>query len=119
MRLGAWLALGLGLALACGVGACSGGYPLPPTRCDDWCDATKGGQCEEWYQPASCVSECEESDTDGDACRAEFDASVRCFRESPVAVKQLCSYDNDVHDCQIEAQALSVCVYSRFPGYGG
>jgi hypothetical protein len=116
MRLGVWLAR---VALALTLQACSGGYPLPPTRCDDWCDATKGGQCEEWYQPASCVSQCEESNTDEEACRAEFDASVSCFRNSPVAVEQLCIYDNNVHDCQIEAEALSICVYSQYPGYGG
>jgi hypothetical protein len=122
MRFGVSLArlgLGLGVVFAFGVGACSGGYPLPPTRCDDWCDATKGGECEEWYQPASCVSQCEQSNSDREACRAQFDASVSCFRQSPVALKQLCTYDNNVHDCQAELQALSMCVYGQYPGYGG
>src|SRR5437667_451142 len=43
-----WIAL----AAAVGAGGCSGGYPLPPTRCDEWCDATKAGACVNYYDPA-------------------------------------------------------------------
>ena len=88
MRRAAGLVLLLGYLL-CG-GACSGGYPLPPTRCDEFCDATKGFECEDYYEPAACVSQCEQDDTAAEACRPQFDAAVSCFRKTPGAVAALC-----------------------------
>ena len=116
MRSGVRLALTFGWALP--LGACSGGYPLPPTRCDEWCDVTKGGQCERYYQPAGCVSNCEQSNTDSEACRAEFDAELRCFRQNPSAVDNLCDYysNNVLRPCDLERNALSNCVGNQFIG---
>ena len=95
------------------LGSCSGGYPLPPTRCDEWCDVTRGGMCEEHYNPASCVVQCEQVKVDTDSCNAELDATLACFRASPNAVEQRCVYDPAPNDCENEEQLLLDCV-----GYG-
>jgi len=113
MRLGAWLAL-LGLALP--VGACSGSYPLPPTRCDEYCDATKGGGCADYYNPAACVSACEQSNTDAEECRAQFDLVVSCLHTHPNAPQQRCVYNGLPDDCDNEAQSLLTCVGSQYGG---
>jgi hypothetical protein len=112
VRSGRWILL-TSLALALPVQACSGGYPLPPTRCDEWCDATKGGSCQDYYGPASCVAECESGNVDVAACSAPFDAVITCFRHSPRALEQRCSYDNVPDDCDAEAQTLAQCVASQ------
>jgi hypothetical protein len=109
MRLGRWLAL-MSLALALPISACSGGYPLPPTLCDEWCDATKGGTCEEYYEPAGCVAECEREHLDHETCRATFDVALSCFRNSPHALEQRCTYDQLPDDCADESTALIYCV---------
>jgi hypothetical protein len=112
MRAGRWFAL-VSLALALPAPACSGGYPLPPTRCDEFCDATKGGFCPDWYSPASCVANCESSETDAERCRVLFDATVSCFRTSPRALQQRCVYDNSPDDCEDELRLLLTCVSDR------
>lgn len=112
----AWIPIGLALALP--VPACSGGYPLPPTRCDEFCDATKGGFCQDYYGPASCVAQCEQSNTDAEACRALFDATLRCFRSSPRALEQRCVYDGQPDDCEAETSLLLACVASQYHGPG-
>jgi hypothetical protein len=106
MRAGVWLAL-LGLTLP--LGSCSGGYPLPPTRCDEWCDTTKGAMCDEYYSPASCVVQCEQADLDNEQCRTAFDATLACFRASPNALSQRCVYDAQQDDCDNEVQWLMAC----------
>lgn len=116
MRSGVWLWALVALALT---PSCSGGYPLPPTRCDDWCDATKGQMCE-YYSPASCVSQCEQQDFDLPACASQFDAVLHCFKTTPGAAADQCVYHpynpNDVNNpyaktlCQDQNYALSDCV---------
>jgi len=96
---------GLGLALV----GCSGGYPLPPTRCDEWCDATKGGSCVEYYDPAGCVSTCEAARRSGAECAAEFDATIACYRRNPQAEALLCDFSLIDQPCQPEILALGVC----------
>lgn len=106
MRRGAWVLM---IWYALGLGACSGGYPLPPTRCDDFCDVTKGIQCATYYDPASCVSQCEQADFDADTCGGEFDAVVTCFRKTPSALQQLCNYNAQPNACGSQTQALTEC----------
>ena len=113
MGAGRCLAL-FGLALAVAGPGCSGGYPLPPTRCDEFCDATKGGFCRDYYGPASCVAECEDSGIDVEGCRAPFDAAVHCFRTSPNALDQRCSWDDQPDDCENELNLLHQCVNERY-----
>lgn len=120
MRSGAWsLVIGLGLTLP--VAGCSGGYPLPPTRCDEWCHTTKGavgGSCPDYYNPSSCVASCEQAEIDSEACRAEFDAVLGCYRGSPNVLKQHCYYDTVPKDCDSEEQRLLTCAGQYF-GNGG
>lgn len=108
MRPGAWLVL-LGFALALPLEACSGGYPLPPTKCDEWCHVTRGAMCQDWYNPTSCVAQCEESNLSVPECSAEFEVTLTCFRRSPNALIQRCVYDNQPDDCSVELQLLQTC----------
>jgi hypothetical protein len=116
MGSGARLVLVLGYVLS--GGACSGGYPLAPTRCDEFCDATKGFQCAQFYDPAGCVANCEENNTDAEVCRVQFDAAVSCFRNTPEAASKLCDFSSDAffsRPCLTEENALSSCASSTFP----
>lgn len=107
----------MSFALALPTLACSGDYPLPPTKCDEWCDATKAGICEDYYDPAACVTECEHSNLDAEPCLAELDAVVKCFVDSPNALRQRCIWDEQSHDCEAEVQALETCARAQ-PGWG-
>lgn len=109
MRVGRWLTL-VSLAVALPAPACSGDYPLPPTRCDEFCDVTKGGFCQEYYNPASCVANCESANTDAEGCRTAFDAVLSCFRTHPRALAQRCAYDSVPDDCESELTVLFACV---------
>jgi hypothetical protein len=106
MRLGAWLCASVALL----GGACSGGYPLEPTACDDWCNATKGRWID-WcgdYDPASCVSECEAQQLDHEECRPAYDAAAECYRTTPGATARRCYYDPN-RPCQTEVLTLMTC----------
>jgi hypothetical protein len=107
MRLGVWLAL---LSLTLPLGSCSGGYPLPPTRCDEWCDVTRGAACEQYYDPAGCVVQCEEIDVDTERCSPQLDIALSCFRSSPTAIERRCVYDGLPDECDNEVTALMECV---------
>lgn len=111
MRLGSCTVVSLAAWLA--LGACSGGYPLPPTRCDELCDATKGDTCQEYYDPAGCVAQCERNSDAPAACRAQLDAVIRCFHEHPEALDQRCSYGG-VPACASEQYWLGVCAHPDF-----
>jgi hypothetical protein len=120
MRSGVWLVVALGVASS--VPACSGGYPLPPTRCDEWCDATKGESCPDYYSPASCVSQCEQEDRDRDSCAAALDAVIACYRKTPSAAQARCasSYStSDMLPCNAETAAHYLCMNppGTSPGY--
>ncbi len=117
MLRGAWL---LVIGCAAGLGACSGGYPLPPTRCDDFCEATHGMQCEDNYQPASCVSICEQQNIAVEACDEPFQALLKCFRTTPGVLQQLCVYDGRPSPCQPQRDTLGICVSATYlGGFGG
>lgn len=115
MRLGAWLSGGALLA----AGACSGGYPLPPTPCDDLCDASQGtwsGTCWE-YEPAQCVAQCESQGLYEEPCRPLFDALVTCHRSEPSANRGDCSSgfgSGETRPCHDELSSLLTCVSLRY-----
>ena len=120
MRPGVWLWAIPMLATALLAGACSGGYPLEPTRCDDWCDATRGPlECYDEYDPAGCVSQCEAQQLDHEECRSEYDAAVTCYRTTPGATEPVCysNYNPDPSGlspsprspCEGPRQALLIC----------
>ncbi len=106
MELRRWFGLGLVFV------GCSGGYPLAPTRCDEWCDATKGGSCVEYYDPAGCVSSCEAARKSGRECAAEFDATIACYRRNPEAEALLCDFSLQNQPCESEVFALGICTSS-------
>ncbi|HKY39013.1 MAG TPA: hypothetical protein VJN18_23910 [Polyangiaceae bacterium] len=122
MRLVAWLWVILAVPAALLSGACSGGYPLEPTRCDDWCDATQGAwDCVGEYDPAGCVTRCEAQQLDNPECSAQYDAAVHCHRTTPGATNLRCFYDPTtfmlLKPCHDETVLLMTCSGS-YPQYG-
>jgi hypothetical protein len=115
MRSGAWLwAMLVPVPGALLSAACSGGYPLEPTRCDDWCDATQGAwECGGEYDPAGCVSQCEAQQLDRQECGTHYDDAVRCYRTTPGATNRECVYDPTsfmlLRPCQDETLRLMSC----------
>jgi hypothetical protein len=96
------------LVLALG---CQGEYPLAPTLCDEWCDATRGFSCD-FYDPAACVAECEDRGyTRNEACTQVLRAALGCVRETPRAASWQCSLSFPVGEppCQAQFQALYEC----------
>jgi hypothetical protein len=72
-------------------------------------------QCEDGYQPASCVSICEQSDIDIEACDAPFQALLHCFRTTPGALDALCVYtpppiEGGSATCRAERDILGFCI---------
>jgi hypothetical protein len=110
MRLGVRLRVVFGLGLALTLGACSGDYPLTATRCDAWCSATKGGDCEESYDPAGCVAACERAEIlADDTCDTEFEAAVACYRATPlISPNAGCHYFPPMA-CQFENTLWGAC----------
>lgn len=108
-----WLTV-LGLALSVLVsGACSGGYPLEPTACDDLCEATRGGLYCSDYEPAACVVACEAQHLGIEPCRAEVQSLLDCYRSSPTAVSDACHYEPIPKGCQIPLMWLQACVMAN------
>lgn len=108
------------------LGACSGGYPLPPTRCDELCEATKGDTCQEYYDPAGCVAGCERGKDAPAECRAQLDTVIGCFHEHPEALVQRCSFNFEAAPaCTDERTRLVACAHPEvfpegtLPGGGG
>lgn len=100
------------LALA----GCSGGYPLEPTLCDDWCHATHGMQC--GYEPAGCVSQCEEGRSRSPYdCDAEIRDVTACFQAHPEENATVCSFDTYQGACGGVRYALNDCVGGAPRGY--
>lgn len=121
MRSGAWLCAGPALLFGL-LGGCSGEYPLPPTPCDDWCNASQGGIafCGGFYNPAACVSQCEADQSASDRCRPFLDAAISCYRSTPNITVEQCKWDPyrdvdgdgkvDFPPCRTEVEALGLCV---------
>ena len=108
MRLGSWVLAAVTAVTA--APGCSGGYSLPPTPCDEWCHATKGGSCPDYYNPASCVSTCESQPKDLAQCRPQLDAEIACFRTNPGAAEARCGFYDAQLPCAAEAQVLATCL---------
>ncbi|HYP91566.1 MAG TPA: hypothetical protein VEQ59_25535 [Polyangiaceae bacterium] len=119
MRSAAWISasarrLAAGLLL---LGACAGDYSLPPTRCDEWCDVTRGGRCEDDYKPADCVSSCEAAHMPQTACGAELAAVLACYRNHPDAVAEQCYFVPGA-SCTTESTALGACTAAQYGATG-
>jgi hypothetical protein len=64
--------------------ACQGDYPLAPTRCDNWCQATQRAGCaKDW--PDTCILDCENLRLvpPGEDCARTFDKLVACYAATP------------------------------------
>lgn len=90
--------------------ACSGDYPLPPTACDEWCEATRSNTCPDLYDPAGCVSNCEHNHFVPAGCRSQLDDFVRCLRQHPSVPSSDCSFPESTQKaCQNKIDALAFC----------
>lgn len=125
MRSGAWLCAGTFLLLAAALAACSGGYPLEPTPCDDWCHISQGSYayCGGYYDPASCVSQCEQDGSGSPECKSQLEAATTCFRNDPEALSAQCTYDFNpqalMEHCKLEAATLAACASQHWQGGPG
>ena len=71
--------------------------------------------CEEYYNPASCVAQCEQAGLDQERCSSEFDAGLSCFRNHPDAPEQRCTYyNNSPWDCANEVMDLTNCAAGAY-----
>jgi hypothetical protein len=106
--------MALGLALSALVsGACSGGYPLEPTPCDDLCNAAGNVMSCAPSDPAGCVVACEAQHLGIEPCRGELQELLRCYRSSPTAVSDACRYEVIPKGCQIPLMWLQACVMAN------
>ncbi len=124
-----WLGVRQALALTaattcawCALGACSGGYPLPPTACDEYCNATLGDYCPDYYDPAGCVSACEENHVAPPECRKELDVLINCYQQHPDETSARCRFTPDrIAACATETYLLQTCANTQksgtVPGY--
>lgn len=101
-----WPALAL---LTC---ACSGGYPLAPTPCDDFCNVTQGSLFCSDYDPALCVAQCEAQGLSRPVCYSELETLLDCFRSRPTAISDQCASDpfGGTLGCQLPARWLYACI---------
>ena len=102
---------------------CQDGYPLPPSPCDEWCDAAQI-PCVAIYNnvgnPALCVRDCIRHGGDAPECQTEHDAAVTCLRGSSNAPAD-CSarYTDGVPRVCDEAQsAYEACAARYASGLG-
>lgn len=105
------------LGLAALVSACDTRYPLPPTLCDDHCNATERADCSA-DDPAQCVRDCESKSGArlGDPCQQASRAVDDCFRRADISAF-FCDGDHSqpTDICLSERRALSECL---LPGSG-
>ena len=65
-------------AALCAIG-CQDGYPIAPTRCDEWCNVSEDSACL-GLDPAACVVACEQRGISLPACTSQFEAAMQCER---------------------------------------
>jgi hypothetical protein len=102
------------LTLGFVAGGCQSGYPIAPTACDQWCDATGQVQCS-YFDPAACVADCEQQGlTSKPECAATFAAALECYRSNPPTARGCVgpgAYGvTATLPCQTEYASLRACV---------
>lgn len=107
-----WLRAGATSLLLAGAPAgCQGEYPLEPTACDHWCDASKPLRCGS-YEPAECVSQCEFQGISQGACADVLEAAVTCLRDTPDLggyCQGAWGYQPEGRPCSRQEYALLAC----------
>jgi len=79
-----WLRLSCAWLLGSSTLCCQGGYPIAPTLCDDWCNATEHVSCWDYLgDPASCVVSCEQQRLNGSECEQALEAALTCLKVTP------------------------------------
>jgi hypothetical protein len=96
--------------------SCQDGYPIAPTACDDWCEATKEFVCTSVrYEPARCVALCEEQGfTHKEGCEAQLRAVIECYASAPPPPGPRCSAASDMAapECASKTAELTLCMSS-------
>lgn len=90
--------------------ACDGGYPLPPTACDEWCRTSQRKQCPD-DNPVNCVSQCESERTLSAHCDQLLLAQIECYDRIPddaFACDPYSTYLSRPH-CDQERYAFQSC----------
>jgi hypothetical protein len=105
---GGALALALA-ALFAGIG-CQGGYPIPASQCDQWCDAFAPALCSS-YDPAECVLSCSQRGGDATECHAELETLLACLRsKSPHELAcETWGFNGTQQPCFGEEQSYEEC----------
>jgi hypothetical protein len=102
--------LALAAILATG---CQYGYPIPPTLCDEWCEANRQVGCDA-RSPAVCVELCEESGmASKPECVATFETALSCLKAALSAGKRCSFYGAFDSPCSFESAAALSCRIER------
>lgn len=96
--------IGVALASALSAISCQGDYPIPATRCDQWCELTRQRLCED-SGPAECVMSCERAGLGSAQCQVEFEAALSCIQNTPPIRCDL----YEARPCSDSIQLLSSC----------
>ena len=109
------LVIWIGVGLASG---CQDGYPIAPTQCDEWCEASHGLACVR-YDPAGCVFTCRERGGDAPECAGEFAPVLACLRDVPKRPVACEGERYEDRPCWAELSVFAACTV-RFAkdGYG-
>jgi hypothetical protein len=112
-------ALTSALAVLCACFGCQGGYPIPASQCDQWCDASQLTFCGN-YDPAGCVLTCNQRGGDATECRTELDTLLACLRNqsSHELECQTWLYEG-TPPCLDEEYAYELCAAPHAPGGDG
>jgi hypothetical protein len=89
--------------------SCTNEYPIRPTFCDDFCQATLRPGCD--TEPENCVRECELQSI-GPQCHVARDSLLRCYRAAPDDAFECSGFSGTrVKDgvCQAERDAMLIC----------
>ncbi len=104
------------------VAGCQGGYPIPASQCDEWCDAEQASFCTQPYDPAACVLDCHRRGGDASQCHAELETLLTVVRSKSAAeLQQAC--DERVHglvpswaELEYEYESCAVPYSENFDG---
>jgi len=94
---------------------CQGSYPLAPTLCDEWCDATQQSSCFT-YDPAGCVASCERQGLDSAVCAPLVKTAVACAREHPPQERS-CVFESEpsAYPCAQAIEDATTCTTVTAP----
>ena len=95
--------------------ACQDGYPLEPTRCDDWCWATERVACG-FADPAECVAQCEADQRVpmDPECLTLWKPMIDCYLALPdeaLCPRMIGLQDGSQTPCNEESVRYYECVY--------